>query len=55
MEFKELSQQEFERKFECYEKDMQKLKGNRRPWETEEKIQENKANSSGEIVAEDGR
>lgn len=53
-EFVTKSQQEFEQKFECYEKDMEKL-GQKRPWEIGENIQENKANSSGEIVAEEER
>ena len=54
-EFMQLSQEEFERKFECYEADMEKLPGHKRPWETAEVIEEKKENSSGNVVAEEGR
>lgn len=54
-EFIQMSQEEFEKKFECYEADMQKLSNHKRPWETDETIEEKKENSSGEVVAEEGR
>lgn len=51
-EFVQMPQDEFERKFECYEVD---LKENKRPWETNVEIEERKENSSGKVVAEEGR
>lgn len=54
-EFITLSQEEFEAKFECYEADMRKIPGNKRPWETTEELVEKKENSSGEVVAKEGR
>lgn len=54
-EFIQMSQEEFEKKFECYEADMQRLPEHKRPWETEVEIQEKKENSSGKVVAEEGR
>ena len=54
-EFIQISREEFEKKFECYEADMQKLSNHKRPWETDETIEEKKENSSGEVVAEEGR
>ncbi len=41
-EFINLSQEEFEAKFECYEADMKKVPGNKRPWETDEEMQSKK-------------
>lgn len=54
-EFIAMSQEEFEAKFECYEADMEKMPGNKRPWETSSEIQEKKQNSSGQITSEEGR
>ena len=51
-EFVQMSQDEFERKFECYEVDLLESK---RPWETNIEIEERKENSSGKVVAEEGR
>ena len=49
--FIELSQKEFEEKFECYEEDLNKNKGIK-PWKKEEK-RENLATNSGRILAEE--
>ncbi|MBQ2835287.1 MAG: hypothetical protein IJE68_00390 [Clostridia bacterium] len=54
-EFISLSQEQFEAKFECYDRDLEKATDNKRPWENGEKIQENKENSSGQVSAEEGR
>jgi len=54
-EFAQLSQEEFEAKFECYEKDIEKMPDGKRPWESSEKLQEEMTQSSGEIIAEEGR
>lgn len=53
--FVELSQMEFEAKFECYEMDMEKQDG-RRPWEVPNRTQkvEDLTRSSGKIIAEEG-
>lgn len=53
--FIEMSQKEFEEKFECYEKDIEKNKGHRL-WEDSqiEEKQENLAASSGKILADKG-
>lgn len=51
-EFVQMPQDEFEKKFECYEADFSEDK---RPWETNLEIEERKENSSGKVVAEEGR
>lgn len=52
-QFIELTLEEFIKKFECYEKDLEELEGIR-PWESEEQEKRdiNLATSSGDIVAE---
>ena len=54
-QFIELSQKEFESKFECYDRDMEKQAGHR-PWEDAEPLKESEElnRSSGTIVAEEG-
>lgn len=54
-QFVELSQKEFEEKFECYEKDMEKT-GGHRLWEQIEELEyvEDLSRSSGEIRAQEG-
>lgn len=54
-EFIQLSQEQFEAKFECYDEDLKKATDNKRPWENGQKIQENKENSSGQVSTEEGR
>ena len=54
-QFIQLSQEQFEAKFECYDKDLEKSIDNKRPWENGEKFQENKENSSSQVSAEEGR
>lgn len=53
-QFTELSQKDFEQKFECYGMDLEKEKGNR-PWEIEkiEKEVEDLSRSSGKVIAEE--
>ena len=53
--FNELSKEEFEAKFECYESDMEKLNG-LRDWEIDIDIEEPEdlARSSGKVVANEG-
>ncbi len=54
-QFKELPQEEFVKKFECYKKDLEKEKGIR-PWKIEEQEKENidLTTSSSTIVAQEG-
>lgn len=55
VEFIETTQKEFEAKFECYEKDLEKTEGHR-PWKDTPEInkQEKLAHSSGKDVAQEG-
>lgn len=55
-DFLELPQEEFVKKFECYEEDLKRANGIR-PWETKEQGKEdvNLSKSSGKIVAEEGK
>ena len=54
-EFIGTTQKEFEAKFECYEKDLEKTEGHR-PWEDTPEInkQEKLEHSSGKVVAQEG-
>lgn len=53
-EFVELSKEEFEKKFDCYDRDLEKNDG-QRTWETEKKVEKDLARSSGEIEASQKR
>lgn len=48
--FVELSKEEFEKKFNCYDRDLEKNDG-KRAWETEKKVEQDLARSSGKIEA----
>ena len=54
-EFVQLSQEEFEKRFDCYDKDKE-AHGNKQLWETQEELKTEKAISSGEVPKNgDGR
>ena len=51
-EFVELSKEEFEKRFDCYERDKEKTDG-KRAWEYEKEVDQDLSRTSGEIEASD--